>query len=160
MMAAGEKEGSEEEDLQVAMVMKMGCCPSGYNALNVDPMALSSDLENESQDAGALFVLESKGVIYSSFIHSFTTLAIPPIFGAFFLWIVSPKWPLYSHWECGNIYCYGYMYLLGSEEKYCCSRTFDAFLCTPLSRLGALCILTGIVAEYVVTGYGSYATET
>jgi hypothetical protein len=71
MMAAGEKEkeGSEEEDLQVAMVMKMGCCPSGYNALNVDPMALSSDLENESQDAGALFVLESKGVIYSSFIH-------------------------------------------------------------------------------------------
>jgi hypothetical protein len=71
MMAAGEKEGSEEEDLQVAMVMKMGCCPSGYNALNVDPMALSSDLENESQDAGALFVLESKGMIYSSFIHSF-----------------------------------------------------------------------------------------
>lgn len=59
MMAAGEKEDSE--DLQVTVAMKMGCCPSGYNALNVDPMALS-DLENESQDAGALFVLESKGV--------------------------------------------------------------------------------------------------
>lgn len=77
MMAAGEKEGSDE-DLQMTMAMKMGCCPSGYNALNVNPMALSSDLENEPQDAGALFVLESKGV-YFSFIRSFSTLAILPI---------------------------------------------------------------------------------
>jgi hypothetical protein len=159
MMAAGEKEGSEE-DLQEAMVMKMGCCPSGYNALNVDPMALSSDLENESQDAGALFVLESKGV-YSSFIHSPLLLFLPPIllFGAFFLWIVSPKWPLYSHWECGNIYIVMVICTSLDLKKSIAVLGLLMHFCA-LHCLGALCILTGIVAEYVVTGYGSYATET
>ena len=111
-------------------------------------------------------------------------------FGAF-LWIPSPKCPLYSHWKCDNICCYGLYvpspkleslgtcstslpcqtrfsgrktkttrnpchdrnwsiipqlqlqtccctlfpsFLLWFEEKCCCSKTFDAFLCTPLSK--------------------------
>ena len=138
MMAAGEKEGSEEEDLQVTMAMKMGCCPSGYNALNVDPMALSSDLENEAQDAGALFVLESKGV-YFSFIHSPLLLFFPSFLAFQDFWCIFCGFHRPSAYctLIGNVAMYvvmGYMYLLGSEEKCCCSRTFDAFLCTPLFR--------------------------